>query len=103
MLYFQCKILQILEKRIFIMNSKKTKLLCAVLSMSLIASLIAPTTAKAVENSAPMQTDMVKCHTDERSNLTFVEGMPGESHLVYTYDQNDRKFSAYFCYFSNWK
>lgn len=76
------------------MKGKKLKIMSAVLSLSLLATYMTPVTI----NAATVSNESVMTFASEaegaRTNLKFLEGNPGDTHLVYTYEQEGNTYKA---------
>ena len=64
---------------------KKFRLLSTVLSLSLLATTLSPATVNAA--TATSETVLASDIAGERTNIQYLEGVPGDTHLVYTYQQ----------------
>lgn len=61
-----------------------------VLTLSCIVTFVCPVMAKAADNHVVLQ----EVSLGERTDLTFLEGTPGDTHLVYTYKENDKQYKV---------
>lgn len=73
------------------MNTK-FKILSAILSMALFVNTLCPATVKAADNLSEIVTESTL--SEARSNIQFIEGNPGDTHLVYTYTQNGNVYKS---------
>ena len=71
---------------------KKFRLLSTVLSLSLLATTLSPATVNAA--TATSETVLASDIAGERTNIQYLEGVPGDTHLVYTYQQNGNMYKA---------
>lgn len=71
---------------------KKFKILSTILSLALLATTLSPATVKAANAASEIvvASDVV----GERTNIQFLEGNPGDTHLVYTYNQNGNTYKV---------
>lgn len=65
---------------------KKFRILSTILSLALLATVLSPATVNA--NNAASEIVAASDVVEERTNIQFLEGNPGDTHLVYTYKQN---------------
>lgn len=74
-----------------------SKFICSTLSLTMIASSLSNMHILAAENSTIEKENVVysDTNTDEaKTNLVFIEGKAGESHVVYTYNQKGKSYKV---------
>lgn len=71
---------------------KTFRMLSTTLSLALLVTTLSPASASAanITSKIVIASDMV----GERTNVQFIEGTPGDTHLVYTYQQNGNMYKA---------
>lgn len=72
------------------MLKKLQQLGSIILAMSIILSLFFTNTVQAANKITNIQNES----TNLRTNLTFLEGTPGDSYLIYTYIENGQKYKV---------
>lgn len=75
---------------------KKKHFLSIILSLALSLTILLPSFAQASEIPNQLQSDSEYAneHSDSRKNLHFIEGKLGDSHIVYTYEENSKQYKA---------
>lgn len=71
---------------------KKFRLLSTILSFSLFAITLSPATVNAANLAS--ETVIASDVAGERTNIQYLEGTPGDTHLVYTYVQGANTYKA---------
>lgn len=74
------------------MRKRRIRVLSTILSLTLVAAIAFPATV----NAANIATEIVVAAeaVGERTNIKFLEGTPGDTHLIYTYQQNGVTYKA---------
>ena len=75
---------------------KKKHFLSIILSLALSLTILFPSFAQASEIPNQLQSDSEynNNQSDSRKNLHFIEGKLGDSHIVYTYEENNKQYKA---------
>lgn len=71
---------------------KKFKLLSIILSLALSATILSPTQVNATNIAS--ETRVASDVDGERTNVQFLEGTPGDTYLIYTYQQGGNMYKA---------
>lgn len=84
-----------LYKEIYLYEKKK-HFLSIILSLALSLTMLFPSFAQASEIPNQLQSDSEynNNQSDSRKNLHFIEGKLGDSHIVYTYEENNKQYKA---------
>lgn len=86
----------ITKRRVLKMRLLKRKILALVLSFVLVGGMLVSTEVEASEENAINQS-VVEATSEivgERSDIVYLEGKPGDTHLVYTYVQNGKTYKV---------
>lgn len=71
---------------------KKIGILSMILIVALLATILSPATVNA-DNTAS-EAMIASNVIGERTNIHFLEGKPGDTHLIYTYEQDGKNYKA---------
>jgi hypothetical protein len=69
------------------------KVLSAIVTLSLCLTLVTPVFANAATNETPQQQSR-NVLSLKKQNYNYLEGKPGDTHLVYTYDSNGSTYKV---------
>lgn len=76
------------------MKARNSKVLSTFLSLSLLITCTSPATVNAASTSTKSIMALASEVAGERTNIDFLEGTPGTTHLVYTYEQDGNTYKV---------
>lgn len=76
------------------MGGKNSKVLSTILCMVLLVTCLVPTSVKATGITTDPVMTIASDATGERTNLNFLNGNAGDTHLAYTYEQNGNTYKV---------